>query len=445
MVHGASGRPWPAWRLLTILIGMNIVAYLDRSILSLAAPAVQADLGLNHVQLSVLLGLGFVMFFVVLGIPFGWLVDRAPRRWIIHGGILFWSVAASSAGLARDFWTLLLARFGVGAGEASLHPAAYSMIADAFPPRRLGFALTLYGGSSGLGAAVSVALGGLVLGAATAHGPFDLPVLGTLQPWQVTLLLSGLPGILLAFSIFLVPEPTRRDLIHRDAGAEASEGVTRFMMRRWRFYVPVILGFSILQITSYGFAAWQPTWMVHRFGWAISDVGLALSIGMMGAFFGSFVAGWAVDRMVAAGVATAPLLWAAGSSVFCGLFVGLAFLVDDAVACVALVVVGQLPIALIGIVSMALQQVTPNEYRGRVSAIYLLFANLIGFGAGPFLPAALTDYVFASEDALGIAIALTSFVTAPIAAILLMLGRAPMREGLADAARWRQGAEAAPG
>jgi MFS family permease len=424
-------------RLLIILMAMNMVAYFDRSILSLAAPAVQADLGLTHVQLSLLLGLGFVAFFVVLGIPFGWLVDRVSRRWIVHFGILAWSIAASSAGLARGFYSLLLCRFGVGAGEATLHPAAYSMIADSVPPRRLALAMTLYGGSSGLGAALSVAIGGLLLGYATTHGPFNLPVFGHLQPWQFVLLLSGLPGLVLAYSIFLVPEPARSDSLAAHTNAVETGSFFIFLRGHWRFYVPAILGFATLQIAAYSFASWQPTYMVQHFGWKIADVGLALSIGMAGAFVGSFGAGWAVDWLVARGVQDAPLRWAAWSALFCGGFIGAAFLVDNAYWCIALVVIGQLPIALIGVVSTALQQVTPNEYRGQVSAIFLLFANLVGFGAGPLLPAALTDYVFHSDASLGLSVAITVMVSSPCAATLLWLAFRPMRDGLAEAATWR--------
>jgi MFS family permease len=434
-------RAYPATRLLIVLMAMNVVAYLDRSILSLAAPDVRADLGLTHVQLSILLGFGFVLFFVILGIPFGWLVDRVSRRWVIHCGILAWSIAASAAGLARDFWTLLVARFGVGAGEATLHPAAYSLITDSVPPRRLAFAMTLYGGSSGLGAAVSVAVGGQLLAWATAHGSFDLPLLGQLQPWQLVLLLSGIPGLILAYSIFLVPEPIRRDTLSAQT-EDAAPGLAAFVHSHWKFYVFSIVGFSILQITAYSFASWQPTYMVERFGWDIADVGLAISIGMIGAFVGSFGCGWAVDWLAARGVADAPLRWATGAALFCGAFIGSAFLVDDALLCVALIVVGQLPIALIGIVSTALQQVTPNEFRGRISAIFLLLSNLIGFGAGPFLPAAMTDYVFQNEETLGLSVAITCFVTAPCAALLLRLGCAPMRHGMREAAQWREPGDA---
>ena len=423
-----KGQPYPAWRLLAVLMAMNLVAYLDRSILALAAPAVLADLGLSHVQLSLLLGFGFIAAFVVLGIPFGWLIDRVARRWVVLAGILTWSLSASAAGLARSFNGLLAARIGVGAGEAVLNPAAFSMLTDAMPRRRLALALTLYGGSSGLGAAVSVGIGGLLLGAAAAHGPFDLPVFGTLQPWQVVLLLSGLPGLVIAPFIFLAPEPPRGDRLATQG--EDAPGLLRFLAARWRFYVPVIAGFSALQIASYSFASWQPTYMVQHFGWNIARVGPFLSIGMIASFIGAFGAGWAVDWLAARGVADAPLRWAGGAALWCGITIGAAFLVNDPYVCVALVVVGQLPIAAIGIVSTALQQVTPNDFRGRVSALMVIAGNLIGFGLGPLAPAMLTDYLFQDEARLGLAVAITVIVTGPLGAVLLWMGCRPMRRAL---------------
>jgi MFS family permease len=427
-----AGVPaYPAWRLLAVLMAMNLVAYLDRSILSLAAPAIRVDLGLSHVQLSLLLGFAFIAAFVVLGIPFGWLIDRVARRRVVMAGVLTWSLSASSAGLAASFAGLLAARLGVGAGEAVLNPAAFSMLTDAMPRRRLALALTLYGGSSGLGAAISVGVGGLLLAAAAAHGPFDVPLLGTLQPWQLVLVLSGLPGLLIAPLIFTVPEPPRLERLERSEAGEAGQGgVLRYLVTHWRFYLPVIAGFSMLQITSYAFSSWQPTYMVQRFGWNIADVGSALSIGMVGSFLGAFVAGWAVDALAARGVVDAPLRWAGGAALWCGTLIATAFIVDDPYICIGLVIVGQLPIAAIGVVSTAMQQMTPNDYRGRISALFLLFGNLIGFGIGPLAPAMLTDYIFADEAKLGLAVALVTIATGPIAALLLWLGCGPMRRAL---------------
>ncbi|HEX7588040.1 MAG TPA: hypothetical protein VF478_06980, partial [Anaerolineae bacterium] len=108
----------------------------------------------------------------------------------------------------------------------------------------------------------------------------------------------------------------------------------------------------------------------------------------------------------------------------------------NAWACIVLVSIAQIPLSLIGILSTALQQVTPNEYRGRTSALFLLFGNVIGFGFGPLLPAYLTDHVFGGEGMLGRSIALVALVSGAGAAVLLWSGCRPMRVGVADAKQW---------
>ena len=154
-------------------------------------------------------------------------------------------------------------------------------------------------------------------------------------------------------------------------------------------------------------------------------MGLALATGMVLSFCGAFGAGWIVDRLVARGWTDAPLRWAGGVALTASLLVAVAFEIDSAWGCVILVTIAQLPLALIGILSTALQQVTPNEYRGRVSAIFLLCGNLVGFGLGPLLPAWITDDVFADQALLGHSVALVAASAGAVSAVLLWTGCAP--------------------
>ncbi len=417
---------------------MNVVAFLDRSILALAGPQILADLGLSHVELSVLVGFGFVIFFVFFGIPCGWIVDRSARRVIVFLGVTVWSLGAAACGLAHGFWQLLLARIAVGAGESVLHPAAYSLLTDVVPRRRLAFAMTVYGGSAGLGAAVSVAGGGLALGYASKVGDIVFPLIGTLHPWQIVLVLTGVPGLILAPWIFLVPEPARRDRLTAVSSAQDAAFV-RFLRSHRRLLITIFAGFSVLQILSFSFSTWEPTYLVRRFGWNISAVGVALSAGMLLSFLGSFAAGWAVDALIARGWRDATLRWAATFAAVCAILIATAFVVPNAWFCVIVVSVAQIPLSLIGVLSTALQQVTPNEFRGRVAAIFLLFGNAIGFGLGPFLPALLTDHMFKSEAKLGISITIVALLSGFASTVIFASGCAPLRSAVLTSRRWTSG------
>lgn len=432
-------RRYPAWRLLAILCALNTVAYLDRSILTLAVPQLKSDLGLSHVEVGLVIGFGFVIFFALFAIPCGWLVDRMSRRVIVYMGVTLWSIAAALGGVARTFWQLLSSRVGVGAGESVLNPAAYSLIADAVPRCRLATALTVYGASAGLGGAISVAGGGVLLGFAVAHGPFMVPMLGAVRPWQFILLLVGLPGALIAPAIYLVREPPRGDKLLASAPLSAASfgELWRFMNARRVLMVAVMLGFAVLQILSYSFSSWEPAYLVQRFGWNIAAVGEALCAGMVLSFVGAFGAGYLVDRLVARGVVDAPLRWAGCVALCSSVLIAAAFQLDRAWGCILTITLAQVPLSLIGVLSTALQQTTPNEFRGRVSGLFLLFGNVVGFGFGPLLPALLTDHLFRRDDKLGDAVSLVALASGVLSAIIIWSGCRAMRLAVAAAARWQ--------
>ncbi|WP_409456278.1 MFS transporter [Sphingomonas sp. J315] len=152
--------PRIAWFSVTILLLVAIMSYLDRQIISLMVEPIKASLGVSDFEIGLLQGVAFGLFYAVFGLPIGWLVDRYSRRKIIYFGMTLWSLAAGACGLASTYTHLLLARFGVGVGEASLSPAAYSMIADLFPPRRLALALGVFATGSSIGGALAYMAGG---------------------------------------------------------------------------------------------------------------------------------------------------------------------------------------------------------------------------------------------------------------------------------------------
>lgn len=190
---------------LAILVLLSALSLLDRQILNLMVEPIKRDLALTDFQMGLIQGLAFALFYALAALPLGWAVDRWSRRWVIWSGVTLWSLAASCCGLAQSFGQLLLARLGVGAGEAALNPAAYSLLSDLYPPQKLTSAMSVLMIGSTLGGGLSIAVGGAVIGMAEAGGIFRLPLLGELRPWQFVFIVTGLPGLLAALLAFVIP------------------------------------------------------------------------------------------------------------------------------------------------------------------------------------------------------------------------------------------------
>ena len=134
-----------AWYCVFILMGIYLNSFLDRQILGLLVDPIKADMGISDTQMGFLMGPSFAIFYIIAGLPLGWLADRMSRRLLIAIGQFFWSIASVGFGMGRSYTQLIAARVGVGVGEATLSPSAYSLIADLFPPKRLALALSVYG------------------------------------------------------------------------------------------------------------------------------------------------------------------------------------------------------------------------------------------------------------------------------------------------------------
>lgn len=213
-----------AWSALAVLMLAYTVSFVDRTILSLLIPPIQRDLGISDTQVSLLAGFAFAIFYTLMGIPLGRIADRYNRRNLIAVGITVWCLMTAACGLARTYWELFLARVGVGIGEAALSPAAYSMISDLFPRDQLGRAIAIYSIGLPIGSGVALLIGALVVGMVANVPPITLPLVGTLYAWQLTFLLVGLPGLIVALLVLALREPQRRDQVVGQPLAPASLG-----------------------------------------------------------------------------------------------------------------------------------------------------------------------------------------------------------------------------
>jgi MFS family permease len=192
---------------LGVLVVVYVFNFLDRQILAILAERIRADLGVSDAELGFLYGTAFAVFFAAFGIPLGRLADVWDRRKLIAVGLAVWSLMTALSGFARSFPELALARIGVGIGEASAAPAAYSLLSDYFPAARRATALAVYSSGIYLGAGLGLVVGGLVVDRWDAAFPVAAPF--GLRGWQVAFFVVGLPGLLLALWVRTLREPTR--------------------------------------------------------------------------------------------------------------------------------------------------------------------------------------------------------------------------------------------
>jgi MFS family permease len=194
---------------LLVLVIVYVFNFIDRNILSILSQDIQADLGVSDAQMGFLYGTVFAVFYAVFGIPLARFADVWVRRSLISLGLLFWSAMTALSGLARSFPVLALFRIGVGIGEASASPAAYSMLSDYYPPRLRATVMAIYSSGVYIGGGIGLFIGGLILDSwASAYPDPSVAPLG-LKGWHVAFMAVGIPGILMAAWVRTLREPRR--------------------------------------------------------------------------------------------------------------------------------------------------------------------------------------------------------------------------------------------
>jgi predicted MFS family arabinose efflux permease len=413
------------WYVVGVLIVAYTFSYVDRTILTLMVGPIRKSLGISDVQLSLLHGLAFAVFYTILGIPIGRLVDRRKRTVIIAGGIFFWSIMTGVCGLARNFGQMFAARIGVGVGEAALSPAAYSLLSDWFPDKQLVRALSLYQGAIYLGGGIATMAGGAMIAMVP---PVSTPMTGPLEPWQVVFMIVGLPGVLVSLWMLTLREPARRG-VDANAAMPTFGDVLRHMRVHARAYGGLILGLCLASLMWNGVAAWLPTHFIRKFGWTAPEVGLwygaTLTVcGTAGIVSGGYVAGHLRER----GIGDANILICVISACLALPFGIAAALASNAGASLALfacyLFAGAMPY---GGGAAAFQEITPNRMRGQVSAIYLFWLNLAGIGLGPTFVAWMSQTMFGGDMGISAAMAADVAIAAPLGAFVLLATRSAYR------------------
>jgi MFS family permease len=401
-----------AWYVVFALTAIYMLSFVDRQILGLLVAPMKRDLGLSDTKVGVLQGLAFGVFYTLVGLPLGRLADVRNRRNLIAAGVVAWSFFTSACSVARSFFTLFLARMGVGFGEATLSPAAYSLISDYFPKDQIGTAISVYYMGVFFGSSLSLLVTGSVLDALRNTPFITLPLLGTITAWRVVFLIVGLPGALFALLVYTVREPIRRDLLR----TAQNEAVTlsfreswKEIARRAKSVAGISIGAVFQAAPTYAVTFWIPTFFQRTHHWTAGQSGRALAaILLTFGIAGMYAGGKWSDHWQRNGKPEGPLR--VGVICAIGTFVLMmpATLLPDASWTLVLMAPGMFFLAMpMGVTAAALQHIFPNQVRGLVSSLFLFVLNLGGLSIGPLLPGLLNDRLFHDEKAIGASIAIT--------------------------------------
>jgi MFS family permease len=443
----AFPSPVAAWYSVGVLMLMYIFSFIDRTTISLLVEPIKRDLHISDTQIGLLQGTAFVLLYTFLGLPIARLADRHSRRGIIAAGVFIWSIMATLCGLARSATQLFIARVGVGVGEAALSPAAYSILTDSFPRSKLGGAFGFYNIGITIGAGTALLVGGIVVGAVSHGATYTLPIFGEVRAWQMVFIVTGAPGMLLPLLLLTFREPARRGVLRTaSAGQPLAEPlkpplseVLSYMWVNRSFYALHFVALGLLALTGYSVAAWLPTALTRAYAVSYGQVGKVLGVSTI--FMnssGMLLAGILCDRLTRRGRKDAPIIVASLSACGIATFSCLPpFMPTVPLIWVAIFVSGLTFNAYNGVGPMAVNQVTPNQYRAQVSAVYLFVVNVIGLGIGPPLVPFLNDHVFHDPAKMRYSLVIVVFCSAAAAIALLLKVRPIYRQKQIEAAQWQ--------
>lgn len=435
----SKGATLYPWYVVIVLMLAQTFSFIDRMIMGLLVGPIRASFGISDTQYSLLAGLAFAVFYAIMGLPLARIADRKSRKLLIALGICVWSIMTALCGLAQGFWGLFLARVGVGVGEASLSPAAYSMISDYFPKNILGRALSVYTVGVTIGSGLAYMIGSKVVDYVETLGTLSLPVVGQVEGWQLTFLVVGIPGLIVAaLMVFTVAEPARKGkLVASNRQIDADyvppiREVVSYLLERKRAMLTHIIGMSFYIMVVFSLNVWGPTYLIRTFDYSRSDAGWIMGIAMMvGGSIGLLLGGTWADKWYAKGQADA-YSRVIVISIFCLIpFVVMLGFTSSAYIGIFCISAGIFFSAFQGgIAGGIIQLMIPNQMRGQAVALYFLGTNLIGLGLGPTVVALITDFVFQDDAAIGKSLALATAVLCPIAALIIASGRKDVREAI---------------
>lgn len=406
-----------AWSAVLILCIAQVVSTVDRGMLALVVDPVRRDLAIGEVDIALLQGFAFAVFYVSVGLPLGYMADRVNRRRLLFCGILVWSAGTIACGLAQDFTQMFLARLVIGVGEAVLGPCAVGMIGEMFAPERRGRPMALYV----LGSMVAYGLGSMATGAvlqAGAAGAFvHWPILAGMAPWRIAFVLMGLVGLPVAALLFSIAHAQRE----RTPQAQALSLPFAEMGSRWRVLLPLYGGVALFAMGAAAASGWGAALLTRAYAYAPADVGKQLGAAqMICSLIGAGIAAIVVDRVARSGGITAKLRMSGLLSLLT-IPACMGVISQSGAGALMITATVMATSAIYGTTMLSiLAEVLPGQARGLAVAFYAFVMTMIGGSLGPLAVAALTERVFANPAHVGWSMAVVGAIALSLSALLAL-------------------------
>ncbi len=377
-------RRWYVLALLTLVYSMSIA---DRFSISTLIEPIRLELHLSDSGIAFLTGVALALFYVTIGIPVALLADRANRRNILVVALALWSAMTALCGVAQNYWQLLLARFGVGIGEAGGTPPATSILADEFPPEKRPMALTIFA----LGACIGAWLGSSVAGDVAQR-----------DGWRTAFLVLGIPGVFLALLVWLtVKEPQRGRL---DQAAESLPPTTitatlaYVLSHRSAFHI--LAGGAVATLWSWGLMWWMPTFLVRSHHMTVGQAGELLGpMHLLAGTAATLLASWLTGRPAAADPRYITRLLAGVTAATTVPSIVLLCTTSEVTTRWLLWIFVPSVYFYIGPILGLLQNVVPPQMRATTCALLLFAANLGNLVVAPQLVGLGSDWFASTFDA----------------------------------------------
>jgi len=381
----AETNPYASPRTRYYALGVLTVVYsfnfIDRQLLAILQESIKLDLQLSDGQLGLLTGFAFAVFYVTAGIPIARWADKSNRRNIVAGAVFVWSFMTALSGLAQNYIQLLLARIGVGVGEAGGSPPSHSIISDIFPAERRASALGFYCTGVNIGILFGFLFGGW---------------LNEFFGWRIAFMVVGIPGIILAIVVRMTLTEPVRGMSERRKDSEKAVPFGEVLRLLWsrRSFRHMAMGSAMNAFAGYSVSSWTASFMIRSHGMTTGELGtwLALIIGVCGAV------GVFLGAMLAEKLAVGDKRWYVWLPSLAGFifvpFLAAALLADSPYLALSLLVIpGLLSNVYLGCTIATTHGLVGLRMRAMSSAILFFILNIIGLGAGPWAIGMLSDYL----------------------------------------------------